>query len=54
MVEKTKDAAVCDAGGRRLGLAEAGELLDESLAQEKKADKTLNEIALSRVNRTAA
>jgi ferritin-like metal-binding protein YciE len=76
VVEKAKDAAVCDAGmiaagqaiehyeiarygtlvawAEQLGLTEAGKLLGENLAQEKKADKTLNEIALRKVNRKAA
>jgi ferritin-like metal-binding protein YciE len=42
------------AWAEQLGLTEAGKLLGENLAQEKKADKTLNEIALRKVNRKAA
>jgi ferritin-like metal-binding protein YciE len=42
------------AWAEQLGLTEAGRLLGENLAQEKRADKTLNEIALRKVNRKAA
>jgi ferritin-like metal-binding protein YciE len=42
------------AWARQLGLMEATRLLEETLRQEKKADATLNDIALQEVNRKAA
>ncbi len=42
------------AWARQLGLMEASRLLEETLKQEKKADATLNDIALQEVNRKAA
>jgi ferritin-like metal-binding protein YciE len=42
------------AWARQLGLMEVTSLLEETLKQEKKADATLNEIALHEVNRKAA
>jgi ferritin-like metal-binding protein YciE len=42
------------AWARQLGMMEASKLLEETLEQEKKADATLNEIALREVNRKAA
>jgi ferritin-like metal-binding protein YciE len=42
------------AWARQLGLVEAASLLEETLKQEKKADATLNDIALHEVNRKAA
>ena len=42
------------AWARQLGLTEATSLLEETLKQEKKADATLNDIALHEVNRKAA
>ena len=38
----------------QLGMTEAAKLLEETLEQEKKADKKLNDIALKEVNRKAA
>ena len=38
----------------QLGMNEAAKLLEETLEQEKKADKKLNDIALGQVNRKAA
>jgi ferritin-like metal-binding protein YciE len=35
-------------------MTEAAKLLEETLEQEKKADKKLNDIALQEVNRKAA
>jgi ferritin-like metal-binding protein YciE len=76
VMEKAKDAAVCDAGmiaagqaiehyeiarygtliawANELGMVEAAKLLEQTLEQEKKADKKLNDIALREVNRKAA
>jgi ferritin-like metal-binding protein YciE len=42
------------AWARQLGMMEATNLLQETLKQEKKADATLNDIALHEVNRKAA
>jgi ferritin-like metal-binding protein YciE len=42
------------AWAKQLGMMDAAKLLDETLAQEKKADATLNGIALKDVNRRAA
>ncbi|HEY7550162.1 MAG TPA: ferritin-like domain-containing protein [Hyphomicrobiaceae bacterium] len=42
------------AWARQLNLMEATSLLEETLRQEKKADATLNDIALHEVNRKAA
>jgi ferritin-like metal-binding protein YciE len=42
------------AWARQLGMMEATTLLEETLKQEKKADATLNNIALQEVNRKAA
>jgi ferritin-like metal-binding protein YciE len=42
------------AWARQLGLMEATNLLEETLKQERKADATLNDIALHEVNRKAA
>ena len=36
------------------GIGEAANLLEQTLEQEKKADKKLNDIALNEVNRKAA
>jgi ferritin-like metal-binding protein YciE len=76
VMEKAKDAAVCDAGmiaagqaiehyeiarygtliawAKQLGMIEAAKLLEQTLEQEKKADKKLTDIALKEVNRKAA
>jgi ferritin-like metal-binding protein YciE len=42
------------AWAKQLGLKDAVPLLEQTLAEEKKADKLLNEIALNAVNRQAA
>jgi ferritin-like metal-binding protein YciE len=42
------------AWAKQLGMMDAAKLLEETLAQEKKADATLNSIALKDVNRRAA
>jgi len=42
------------AWAKQLGMVEASELLEETLAQEKKADAQLNRVALEKVNRKAA
>ena len=42
-----------EAWAKELGLTKAHDLLDETLAEEKHADKLLNDLALQRVNRMA-
>jgi ferritin-like metal-binding protein YciE len=42
------------AWAKQLGMMDAAKLLEETLEQEKKADATLNKIALKDVNRKAA
>ena len=42
------------AWAKQLGMMEAANLLEQTLEQEKKADKKLNDIALNEVNRKAA
>jgi ferritin-like metal-binding protein YciE len=42
------------AWAKQLGMTQAADLLEQTLAQEKKADQKLNEIAVAEVNRKAA